>query len=117
MSRALGPGPSAASGGAAAGWTVLIACWSVVAVSGLIWAAAALAGAITGGRTEPFGIKFTRDLLHGRSQDAWPHTPTVAVTITAVLMAGGVAAIAAGARPAARPVAGGAWGPGRGAGP
>ncbi len=97
MSRALGPGPSAASGGAAAGWVVLISCWSAVAMSGLIWAAAAIAGAITGGRTEPFGMKFTRDLLHGRSQDAWPHTPTVAVVITAVLMAGAVAAIAAGA--------------------
>ena len=96
MSRALGPGPSAASGGAAAGWTVLIVCWSGVAASGLVWAAAAVAGAMTGGRTEPFGMKFTRDLLHGRSQDAWPHTPTAAVILTAVVMAAAVAALGAG---------------------
>ena len=117
VSRALGPGPSAGSGGAAAGWAVLITCWSAVAVSGLIWAAAAIAGAITGGRTEPLGMKFTRDLLHGRSQDAWPHTPTAAVVITAVLMAAAVAALGCGGRPADRPVAGSAGGPGRGAGP
>ena len=42
-------------------------------------------------------MKFTRDLVRGRSQDAWPHTPTVAVVITVALMAGVVAAIAAGA--------------------
>ena len=36
-----GPGASAAPGGtAAAGWAVLIACWSLVALIGLIWAAA-----------------------------------------------------------------------------
>ena len=97
MSRALGPRQSAASGGAAAAWAVLIACWSAVAALGLIWAAAAIAGAVTGGRTAPLGMKFTCDLLHGRSQDAWPHTPTVAVVITAVLMAAAVAALAAGA--------------------
>jgi type IV secretory pathway TraG/TraD family ATPase VirD4 len=42
-------------------------------------------------------MKFTRDLVRGRSQDAWPHTPTVAVVITAVVMAGAVAALGAGA--------------------
>ena len=40
-------------------------------------------------------MKFTRDVLHGRTQDAWPHTPTAAVVITAVVMAGLVAGLAA----------------------
>ena len=79
MSRALGPNASAAPGGAAAGWAVLIACWAVVALSGLIWAAAAMAALVMGGTTEPLGTKFAGDLLHGRTQQAWPHTPTIAV--------------------------------------
>jgi type IV secretory pathway TraG/TraD family ATPase VirD4 len=97
VSRALGPNASAAPGGAAAGWAVLIACWALVALSGLIWAAAAMASLILGGTTEPFGSKFAGDLLHGRTQAAWPHTPTTAVVITTVILAGGVAALAAGA--------------------
>ena len=39
-------------------------------------------------------MKFTRDLLHGRTQQAWPHTPTAAVTITAVVLTAAVAALA-----------------------
>src|SRR6185437_14231893 len=66
MSRALGPGPAAAPGGAQAGWTVLIACWSMVALDGLVWAAARLAAALTGGRTAPFGTRFAVDVLNGR---------------------------------------------------
>jgi len=96
VSRALGPRASGAEGGTAAGWVVLIACWSAVAVSGLIWAAATVAGAVAGGRTESFGVKFTRDLLHGRTQDAWPHTSTAAVVIIAVAMAALAAGLATG---------------------
>jgi type IV secretory pathway TraG/TraD family ATPase VirD4 len=97
VSRALGPNASAAPGGAAAGWAVLIACWAVVALSGLIWAAAALAALVMGGTTEPLGTKFAGDLLHGRTQEAWPHTPTIAVVIAAVILTGSVAALGVGA--------------------
>ena len=97
MSRALGPNASAAPGGAAAGWAVLIACWAVVALSGIIWAAAAMASLIVGGTTEPFGSKFAGDLLHGRTGEAWPHTPTVAVVIATGILAGTVAVLAVGA--------------------
>jgi type IV secretory pathway TraG/TraD family ATPase VirD4 len=38
-------------------------------------------------------MKFTRDLLHGRTQQAWPHTPTAAVTITAMVLTVAVAAL------------------------
>jgi type IV secretory pathway TraG/TraD family ATPase VirD4 len=77
-------------------WTVLIGCWSLVAMSGLIWAAASLAGVVAGGRTEPLGLKFTRDVLHGRTQSAWPHTPTTLVVITAVVLGVLVAGLAGG---------------------
>ena len=94
MSRALGPRPSAAPGGTAASWAVLAGCWGTVALSGLIWAAAKIAAIITGGTVEPLGTKFASDVLHGRTDRAWPHTPAVAVAIAAVVLIGGAAALA-----------------------
>jgi len=94
MSRALGPHQSMAPGGTAAGWTLLACCWALVALSWLIWAAARLASATTGGRVEPFGTKFAGDVLHGRTYRAWPHTPTVAVTAAAIVLACGAAVLA-----------------------
>jgi type IV secretory pathway TraG/TraD family ATPase VirD4 len=96
VSRALGPRPSIAHGGSAAGWVVLIGCWSLVAVCGLIWAAARLATAVTGGTTESFGIKFASDVLNGRTAQAWPHTPTAVVAATAVVLIGCATALAIG---------------------
>jgi type IV secretory pathway TraG/TraD family ATPase VirD4 len=93
MSRALGPRPSITPGGSAAGWAVLAGCWLTVATCGLIWAAAWFAAAITGGTAESFGVKFASDVAHGRTQQAWPHTPTVAVAVTAALLTLGVAAL------------------------
>jgi type IV secretory pathway TraG/TraD family ATPase VirD4 len=75
-----------APGGTAAGWTVLIGCWSLVALSALVWAGARLASVITGGTTEPFGMKFVADLAHGQTRSAWPHTPTAAVVAAAVVL-------------------------------
>ena len=96
MSRALGPHPSAAPGGTAGGWAVLIASWSMLALLGLIWAAAAIAAAVTGGTAKPFGMTFVRDVLNGQGPEAWPRTPTTAVVITAVVLAAVIAALAAG---------------------
>ena len=73
---------------------MLLACWSLVALIGLVWAAARLAAWITGGTAESFGMKFAGDVLHGRTGQAWPHTPTVMVTVTALVLAGCVAALA-----------------------
>ena len=95
MSRALGPGASAAPGGAAIPWAVLILGWSLVALNGLIWAAATVAAAITGGRVEPFGTRFAADVLRGHTHQAWPHTPTAAVAGLAVALASAAAAGAA----------------------
>jgi type IV secretory pathway TraG/TraD family ATPase VirD4 len=58
----------------------------VVAACGLIWAAARLAAEITRGTTESFGMKFAADLVHGRTGQAWPHTPTVMVGTAAVVV-------------------------------
>jgi type IV secretory pathway TraG/TraD family ATPase VirD4 len=95
VSRALGPRPSIAPGGTAAGWTVLIGCWALAGVSWLIWAAARVAATITGGTTEPFGAKFISDVLHDRTWRAWPHTPTPAVTAAAIVVVVLAAALAA----------------------
>ncbi len=86
MSRALGPRPAAAPGGGAAGWAVLAICWSLVALAGLLWGAARLAAAVTRGTVEPFGTKFADAVLHGRTAQAWPHTPTIAVTAIALVL-------------------------------
>jgi type IV secretory pathway TraG/TraD family ATPase VirD4 len=75
---------------------VLIGVWLLVAVCGLIWAAARLAAGITGGTTESFGIKFAVDLVHGRTQQAWPHTSSIAVAVAAVLLTLGLAALVIG---------------------
>ncbi len=65
----------------------------LVALIGLIWAAGRLAAWMTDGTTESFGMKFADDVLHGRTGQAWPHTPTVVVTVTAFVLAGCVAVL------------------------
>ena len=65
-----------APGGTAGCWAILAACWGLVALNGLVWAAARIAAGLSGGAAEPFGIKFAADVLHGRTATAWPHTPT-----------------------------------------
>src|SRR5262249_19777969 len=80
---------------------VLIGCWLVVAACGLNWAAARLAAGITGGTTESFGMKFAADLVHGRTEQAWPHTPTVMVGAVAGVVTLGAGAVVIGAARAA----------------
>ena len=85
MSRALGPRPSIAPGGTTGAWMVLGGCWASAVLGWLVWAGAAVASAITGGTTEPFGIGFISDVLHDRTRRAWPHTPTALVAVVAVV--------------------------------
>jgi type IV secretory pathway TraG/TraD family ATPase VirD4 len=96
VSRALGPRPGLAQGVSGGAWLVLAGCWGPIAAAGLIWAAAWLAARVTGGTVSSFGIKFAADLLHGRTQRAWPHTPTLAVAIATLLLAACAAVLAAG---------------------
>ena len=86
MSRALGPRPALVPGGTAAGWIVLAACWGLVALAALIWAAARVAAALTTGTVEPFGVKFVTDLAHGSTTSAWPRTPALAVGTATLLL-------------------------------
>jgi len=103
VSRALGPRPSLAPGGTAGCWAVLAACWGLVTLNGIVWAAARIAAGLSGGAAEPFGIKFAADVLHGRTSTAWPHTPTPAVmAVTAVLLALAVTVVALAGRAIAR---------------
>jgi type IV secretory pathway TraG/TraD family ATPase VirD4 len=88
MSRALGPRPSLAPGGTAAGWTVLATCWGLAALAGLIWAAARIAAVLTGGTVTPFGLVFITDLAHGQTARAWPHTSSAAVGVACVVLTG-----------------------------
>jgi hypothetical protein len=89
MSRAIGPRAPFAAGNTASAWIVLAGCWALVALSWLVWAAARIAGVLSGGTAEPFGIKFVGDVLHGRTGSAWPHTPAPAVAAAAAVLAGG----------------------------
>jgi type IV secretory pathway TraG/TraD family ATPase VirD4 len=50
-----------------------------------------------GGTAESFGMKFAADLVHGRTQRAWPHTPTYAVAVAAVLLALCIGVVVVGA--------------------
>ncbi len=88
MSRALGPRPALAPGGTGACWAVLITCWGLAALNGIVWAAARAAATLSGGAAQPFGIKFGSDVLHERTTRAWPHTPTPLVAAIAVLLLG-----------------------------
>jgi type IV secretory pathway TraG/TraD family ATPase VirD4 len=96
VSRALGPRPSLAPGGTAGCWAILACCWSLAALEGVVWAAARVTGLVCGGTAEPFGIKFAADVLHGRTTSAWPHTPTLAVVLTAGALAALAAVVVAG---------------------
>jgi type IV secretory pathway TraG/TraD family ATPase VirD4 len=77
-----------APGGSASGWAVLISCWALVALSGLVWVAAKIAAALTGGRVQPFGTKFITSILYGHADRAWPRTPTPAVGLVAAALIG-----------------------------
>jgi len=95
VSRTLGPRPPLASGGTAGAWLALAGCWALATAGWLFWAAARVAAWMTGGTAEPFGEKFIADVLHGRTWRAWPHTPTVAVAVIAVVLIAGAAVLAA----------------------
>lgn len=92
MSRALGPHPPLAAGNAYAGWAVLAGCWGLIAVFGLVWLAAWIAAAVTGGHVAGFGADWVVDLLRGRTSRTWPGTPSLAVGVAAGALATAVAA-------------------------
>ena len=94
MSRAIGPRPPFAAGNAALAWVLIAAAWGLIALTWLAWAAARLAALAAGrGHVPPFGTRWASALVHGRTAQAWPGTPTPLVAVT-----GGILAVAAGRR-------------------
>ncbi|GAA4238122.1 hypothetical protein GCM10022254_52760 [Actinomadura meridiana] len=86
MTRALGPRPSLWHSHAGAGWLVLVACWTPIMGHGAAWVAAKLAAKATGGTVMPFGTEFAIALTRGRTDLAWPGTPTPLVFLILTIM-------------------------------
>ena len=94
MSRALGPRPPLAAGNAALAWLLLAAAWGLAGLAWLAWAAARLAATLAGHRVPPFSIRWVTAVLHGRTGQAWPGTPTALVAVTGAVLAVALAAAA-----------------------
>ena len=92
MSRALGPRPPFAAGNAALAWMLLAAAWGLAGLAWLAWAAARAAAAIDGGRVPPFSVRWLTAVLHGRTAQAWPGTPTPLVAVTGAVLAAALTA-------------------------
>jgi type IV secretory pathway TraG/TraD family ATPase VirD4 len=86
MSRVLGPRASLWHSNAGAGWLVLAACWTPIAGLWIIWFAAKLSAWAVGGAVMPFGTAFAVTLTQGRTDVAWPGTPTWLVLLILLLL-------------------------------
>ncbi|HUY47854.1 MAG TPA: hypothetical protein VMV92_19335 [Streptosporangiaceae bacterium] len=86
MSRAIGPRPPFAAGNAALAWMLIAAGWGVIG-AWLAWAAARLAATLAGGHVPPFSAGWASALVHGRTAQAWPGTPTPLVAVTGAVLA------------------------------
>ena len=93
MIRVPGPRAPVAAGNAAGMWWVLGLGWGLAGLAWLMWAAARMAAALTGGRVPPFGVRWMAALVRGGAAQAWPGVPTPLVVCFAVLFV----ALAAGA--------------------
>src|SRR6266487_2824131 len=69
-------------------WCILGLCWSLVAVTGAVWAAAHAAAALAGGHVPAFSQQWVADLAAGRTARTWPGTPTWLVIAIAAAIAG-----------------------------
>ena len=76
MTRAPGPRAPLTTGSGAGVWIVALAGWGLAGLTGLVWVAARIAAALTGGHVPPFGEQWVVSLARGRTGRAWPGTPT-----------------------------------------
>ncbi|MFA1538024.1 type IV secretory system conjugative DNA transfer family protein [Actinomadura monticuli] len=86
MTRALGPRASLWHSNAGAGWLVLAACWTPIAGLWLVWLAAKLGAVAAGGTVMAFGTDFAAALARGRTDLAWPGTPTWLVLLILIVL-------------------------------
>ncbi|WP_203597437.1 type IV secretory system conjugative DNA transfer family protein [Actinomadura bangladeshensis] len=86
MTRALGPRASLWHSNTGAAWLVLAACWTPIAGLWIVWAAAKLSAVAIGGTVMPFGTDFAITLAQGRTDLAWPGTPTWLVLLILALL-------------------------------
>jgi type IV secretory pathway TraG/TraD family ATPase VirD4 len=86
MTRALGPRPSLWHSGTGGAWLVLAACWMPIAGLWIVWFAAKMCAFAAGGTVMPFGTDFAIALARGRTNLAWPGTPTWLVLLILALL-------------------------------
>jgi TraM recognition site of TraD and TraG len=95
----VGPRPPALGGGWTGPWVAVVTIGGLAAAAWLVWLAARIAAALSGGRVPGFGARWIAALAMFRTTEAWPGTPTALVVIVAIVLAG---AAGAGAVPAWR---------------
>ena len=88
MIRAAGPRAPLTTGSAVGMWWGLGAFWGVAGLTGLVWVAARIAAALTGGHVPPFGVRWVIEFVVAGPGRAWPGTPTALVAVFAVVLAG-----------------------------
>jgi type IV secretory pathway TraG/TraD family ATPase VirD4 len=93
MSGALGPKASMWHSNAAVGWMILAACWVPIGCLWIVWAAAHVAAALTGGHVHPFGGVFALAIARNQTSVAWPGTPTPLVVIILIAVACGIGTV------------------------
>jgi type IV secretory pathway TraG/TraD family ATPase VirD4 len=93
MSRALGPRASIWHTGAAGGWMVLAGCWAPIGGAWIVWVAAKIAAALTGGQVIGFGAEFVLALARWEPRLLWANTPTPLVLAVLAVLAGALGAV------------------------
>ncbi|MFD0690945.1 type IV secretory system conjugative DNA transfer family protein [Actinomadura fibrosa] len=73
---------------------MLIACWTPIFGLWLVWAAARIAAALSGGDVMHFGTDFAIALANRQTQQSWPATPTPLVLLVVAVQSTGLAALA-----------------------
>jgi type IV secretory pathway TraG/TraD family ATPase VirD4 len=83
VSRALGPRPPLAAGNAALAWTLIGVAWGIIGLAWLVWASARVAASLHGAHIPAFSARWVLAVVHGRTRQAWPGTPTLLVAVIA----------------------------------
>ena len=88
MIRAAGPRAPLNVGSAVGMWWALGVFWGVAGLTGLVWVAARIAAAPTGGHVPPFGVRWVIEFVTAGPGRAWPGTPTALVAVFTIVLGG-----------------------------